>query len=101
MARKKINTKYSPVFKLSVIQDMREHGLGYNETARKYWSGQPSSRYIPSVRLWEHTFSLYVFLLKLYIQPLLFALYSATILSASASIGAISSGLCNVAPQVN
>ncbi len=28
--------KYSPEFKLSVILDMREHGLGYKETARKY-----------------------------------------------------------------
>lgn len=37
MARKKkFNTKYSPEFKLSVILDMREHNLGYKETARKY-----------------------------------------------------------------
>lgn len=37
MARKKkFNTKYSPEFKLSVILDMREHCLGYKETARKY-----------------------------------------------------------------
>jgi len=28
--------KYSPEFKLSVILDMREHRLGYNETMRKY-----------------------------------------------------------------
>lgn len=28
--------KYSPDFKLSVILDMREHYLGYMETARKY-----------------------------------------------------------------
>ena len=28
--------KYSPEFKLSVILDMREHRLGYRETARKY-----------------------------------------------------------------
>lgn len=38
MARKKqFNTRYSPEFKISVILDMRENGLGYNETARKYW----------------------------------------------------------------
>ena len=37
MAReKKFNTKYSPEFKLSVILDMRDHNLGYKETARKY-----------------------------------------------------------------
>lgn len=28
--------KYSPEFKISVILDMREHDLGYNETMRKY-----------------------------------------------------------------
>lgn len=28
--------KYSAEFKLRVILDMREHGLGYNEAARKY-----------------------------------------------------------------
>ena len=28
--------KYSSEFKLSVIMDMREHRLGYRETARKY-----------------------------------------------------------------
>ena len=28
--------KYSPEFKVSVILDMREHHLGYNETSRKY-----------------------------------------------------------------
>lgn len=39
MARKKqFNTRYSPEFKISVILDMRENGLGYNDTARKYWS---------------------------------------------------------------
>ena len=30
------NKKYSPEFKISVIMDMREHQLGYRETARKY-----------------------------------------------------------------
>ena len=28
--------KYSPEFKLSVIMDMREHHMGFRETARKY-----------------------------------------------------------------
>ena len=37
------NKKYSAEFKISVIMDMREHHLGYNETVRKYWdvSGEP------------------------------------------------------------
>lgn len=30
------NRKYSPEFKISCIIDMREHNLGYRETARKY-----------------------------------------------------------------
>lgn len=34
--KKKFNTKYSPEFKLSVIMDMREHGLSYHEVVRKY-----------------------------------------------------------------
>ena len=34
--KKKYNTKYSPEFKLSVILDMREHGLSYHEVVRKY-----------------------------------------------------------------
>ena len=34
MSRK--NKKYSAEFKISVIMDMREHHLGYRETARKY-----------------------------------------------------------------
>ena len=31
------NKSYSSEFKISVIMDMREHKLGYNETIRKYW----------------------------------------------------------------
>ena len=34
--RKRTNKKYSPEFKLSVILDMRNNNLGYNETMRKY-----------------------------------------------------------------
>ncbi len=33
---KKHNTKYSPEFKLSVIIDMREHGMSYMGAMRKY-----------------------------------------------------------------
>lgn len=37
MARKgQVFKKYSPEFKLSVILDMRNNKLGYNETMRKY-----------------------------------------------------------------
>ena len=37
MAKKgQVFKKYSPEFKLSVILDMRENKLGYNETRRKY-----------------------------------------------------------------
>ena len=37
MAKKgQIQRKYSTEFKISVIVDMREHRLGYRETARKY-----------------------------------------------------------------
>lgn len=43
MQRKKHNTKYSPEFKISVIMDMRENHLGYNETVRKYGLGVTES----------------------------------------------------------
>ena len=35
------NKNYLPKFKISVIMDMREHHLGYYETARKYDLGDP------------------------------------------------------------
>ena len=35
------NKIYSPEFKLSVIMDMREHHLSYNETVIKYELGNP------------------------------------------------------------
>ncbi len=34
--RKKKNKTYSTEFKVNVIMDMREHHMGYRETARKY-----------------------------------------------------------------
>lgn len=34
---KNFNTKYSPEFKISVIIDMRENGLSYKATMRKYF----------------------------------------------------------------
>ena len=35
------NKNYSPEFKISVIMDMREHYLSYNETVKKYELGNP------------------------------------------------------------
>lgn len=60
MARKKkFNTKYSPEFKLSVILDMRENGLGYGEVVRKYWgvdTYKKSDNHRSQVRLWERIY---------------------------------------------
>ena len=59
MGRKaKKQRKYSPEFKISVIIDMREHRLGYRETARKYWNvprGQDLN-YMNTVKRWERIF---------------------------------------------
>ena len=44
MSKKVIKRKtYSPEFKLSVIMDMRENGLGYKETIRKHALGNPGN----------------------------------------------------------
>ena len=53
------NKSYSAEFKISVIMDMREHHLGYNETVRKYWnvSGEPEcSNYRNCVTRWERIY---------------------------------------------
>ena len=52
------NKKYSPEFKISVIMDMREHGLSYCATVRKYWDitkGQEHN-YLKQIQLWERIF---------------------------------------------
>ena len=52
------NKSYSAEFKISVIMDMREHQLGYRETARKYWNvsrGQDLN-YVNAVKRWERIF---------------------------------------------
>lgn len=51
------NRKYSPEFKISCIIDMREHGLTYSETARKYLCeiGKESC-YRSQLKLWERIF---------------------------------------------
>ena len=60
MARKKqFNTRYSPEFKISVILDMREHGLSYYETVRKHWgvdSRQEIDLYRDTVKRWERIY---------------------------------------------
>lgn len=57
MKTKRINKKYSPEFKISVILDMREHNLSYSETARKYLckAGQEHS-YKSRLKLWERIY---------------------------------------------
>ena len=59
MAKKgQMQRKYSTEFKISVIMDMREHRLSYNETVRKYWDitkGQEHN-YRKQVQRWERIF---------------------------------------------
>ena len=52
------NKKYSVEFKVGVIMDMREHHLGYRETARKYWnvSRGRDLNYINTVKRWERIY---------------------------------------------
>ena len=56
---KRTNKKYSPEFKISVILDMRENGLGYGEVVRKYWgvdTHKESDNHRSQVRLWERIY---------------------------------------------
>ena len=51
------NKIYSPNFKISVIMDMREHRLGYRETARKYdLVRQSESAAASMIHRWERIF---------------------------------------------
>ena len=50
------NKSYSPEFKISVIMDMREHKLGYNETIRKYWDDGLVGNHFRQIKLWERIF---------------------------------------------
>ena len=51
------NKNYSPEFKISVIIDMREHHLGYCETARKYDLGDPrKGSSVHMLQRWERIF---------------------------------------------
>ena len=49
------NRSYSSEFKISVIMDMREHHLGYRETARKYELGRNGS-VVDTLKRWERIF---------------------------------------------
>ncbi len=51
------NKNYSPEFKISVIMDMREHHLGYCETARKFDLGDPrKGSSVHMLQRWERIF---------------------------------------------
>ena len=53
------NKVYSAEFKIGVIMDMREHHLGYRETARKHFDAKSRSEeelYKNSIRRWERIF---------------------------------------------
>ena len=55
----KKNRNYSSEFKICVIMDMREHHLGYRETARKYFDAKTRSeeeQYKGSIKRWERIF---------------------------------------------
>lgn len=57
MAKKgQTQKKYSAEFKISVILDMREHGLGYRETARKYNLGSSDCQGKNLIRDWERIY---------------------------------------------
>ena len=49
------NKSYSAEFKIGVIMDMREHRLGYRETARKYNLGKSGST-VTTIQRWERIF---------------------------------------------
>ena len=57
--RKRTNKKYSAEFKVHVIMDMRENGLSYHETVRKYWQAKTraeESNHMKTVKLWERIY---------------------------------------------
>ena len=60
MAKKGTKQKrYSTEFKVCVIMNMREHHLGYRETARKYFDAKTRSeeeQYTGSIKRWERIF---------------------------------------------
>ncbi len=55
MKNKRINKKYSPEFKISVILDMLSNHLGYNETMRKYFPHLPCKNFAFLLK-WERIY---------------------------------------------
>lgn len=56
MVRKKqFNTRYSPEFKISVILDMREHGLSYHEVMREHFPDLMEKNY-SFIKKWERIY---------------------------------------------
>ena len=54
---KRKNKVYSAEFKIGVIMDMREHHLGYRETARKYdMTGTSAASAANMVQRWERIY---------------------------------------------
>ena len=53
--RRRKNKKYSPEFKVRVIMDMREHGLGYSQTMRKYFP-HLGERNFAFLKTWERIY---------------------------------------------
>ena len=49
------NRSYSAEFKIDVIMDMREHRLGYRETARKYNLSKSGST-VATIQRWDRIF---------------------------------------------
>ena len=49
------NRSYSAEFKIGVIMDLREHRLGYRETARKYNMSKSGST-VATIQRWERVF---------------------------------------------
>ncbi len=40
-----------------LLLDMREHGLSYHETVRKYWGNNANeNNFMNQVKLWEHIY---------------------------------------------
>ncbi|MGN0812312.1 MAG: hypothetical protein ACI4MQ_02235 [Candidatus Coproplasma sp.] len=53
--KKKFNTKYSPDFKIAVIMDMRNNGISYTATMRKYFPDRPSKDF-SFIKRWERIY---------------------------------------------
>lgn len=53
--KKKINTNYSPEFKIGVIMDMRNNGMSYKATMRKYFPDRPSKDF-HFIKRWERIY---------------------------------------------